>query len=150
MIFSINRMLKVIEVLYSSSRLLKSQSRVFSDAISAITNKLVRELFLINDYIKWWNDYIWGPSKQFSDLYYSINIIQIPFSRGEGELTYNLPEMLRLFIYILNEVIKRFMTECQRRGIEMRNPTCDCGQERPLEEVVSNPVAQCLCQNYKL
>ena len=55
-----------------------------------------------------------------------------------------------VFMYILNGVIKQFMTECQRCGIEMRNPTCDCGQERPLEEVVSNPVAQCLCQNYKL
>ena len=49
MIFSINRMLKVIEVLYSSSRLLKSQSRVFAGAISSITNKPVRELFMSND-----------------------------------------------------------------------------------------------------
>ena len=49
MTFSINRMLTVIEVLYSSSRLLKSQSRVFSGAISSITNKPVRKLFLSNN-----------------------------------------------------------------------------------------------------
>ena len=91
-----------------------------------------------------------GLQNSFQIYITALKLSRYPFPGGEGELTYNLPEMLRLFIYILNEVIKQFMTECQRRGIEMRNPTCDCGQERPLEEVVSNSVAQCLCQNYKL